>query len=358
LKIVIVLLKMYKYVINTIGLNRKKHINKYMKKLSNSSKNRKRDNKKIKKIKKVTKVKSVRNSKKVKTAKKKLKSRVISKKNKITKKYKRVKSKTKKTVKKIDNNVNKSKIVKKMSKINRRVNKHKISSKKRVGKSRSIGKKTVKKNLKSKKKIESKEIGKKNSGKNNKIVRTAIEEQERTKRKEYLRNKRDMISLFSDAYARQVLIALGGENALEVIRSYPNGVSDEELSKKLKIKISDVRSTLNRMHGEGFVRYTRRKDSETGWYSYSWSINKKAIIEWVAKINDVKKKLYEDKTEKYYCKKCGLESLVGFTKAFDNEFKCQICNGKMDLLEKEKVDKLFEKMLPNQIIKNMKAKKI
>lgn len=226
--------------------------------------------------------------------------------------------------------------------------KRKKRTKKPLKKKKHPIKKKIKKTRKIKKTKKTRAIKTKKKEMKGKVK---IKKKEQKKPKINIGEKREVLNLFSDAYARQVMITLGGENALEVIRTYPYCVSDEEISRKLKVKISDVRSTLNRMHGEGFVAYTRKKDSETGWYSYSWSLNKKNIVEWVKRINKEKDKLFNPEIEKYYCKKCGLDSLVGFVNASNNNFKCSCCNGNLEFLEKNKVDQLFGKLVPNQMRK-------
>ncbi len=155
------------------------------------------------------------------------------------------------------------------------------------------------------------------------------------------KERKEILGIFSDAHARQVMISVGGENALEIIRNYPKDMSDEEISRKLKVKISDIRSALNRMHGEGFVVYNRKKDNETGWYSYTWSLNRRNIVEWFERITEERNELFNSKIEKYYCKKCGVNSLVGFVDAADKNFKCNCCNGSLNFLEKHETERLF-----------------
>lgn len=211
----------------------------------------------------------------------------------------------------------------------------------------------IKKGKKIKTKVKKPSKQRKNLKKSKKVIKKSLKKP--TKQKKEIRvmfneeDRKEIISLFSDAYARKVLISLGGENALEIIRTYPLEVSDEEIAKRLKVKISDIRSTLNKMHGEGFVDYTRRKDNETGWYSYSWSLNKKNIVEWAGRITREKDELLGSELEKYYCRKCGLDSMIGFVDALEKNFKCHCCNGSLEFLENEKTEQLFSKIMPDHI---------
>ncbi|MBN2478165.1 hypothetical protein JXB01_02630 [Candidatus Micrarchaeota archaeon] len=165
------------------------------------------------------------------------------------------------------------------------------------------------------------------------------------------KDKEELTGLLSDAYARQTLINLAGENTLDIIRIFPVMTSDEEISKKLKVKISDIRSALNKLHGNSLVTYQRKKDNETGWYSYSWSLNKGKIIEWVTARKKEREELFNETREHYFCPKCGIDSIMPFENASDYQFRCPFCNGSLNFLEKENAEKIFHNYLPSEIRK-------
>ncbi|MFH0817144.1 MAG: hypothetical protein V1909_00745 [Candidatus Micrarchaeota archaeon] len=50
-------------------------------------------------------------------------------------------------------------------------------------------------------------------------------------------------------------------------------MSDEEIAKRCGLKVSDVRSVLNRLHEYGITAYIRERDKDTGWFSYNWVVN-------------------------------------------------------------------------------------
>jgi len=140
--------------------------------------------------------------------------------------------------------------------------------------------------------------------------------------------------ILSDPFVRQMLIEVGGESALEIVRNFYGSHSDEELSKNLSLRISDVRATLNRLHNEGLVKYARMKDTETGWYSYLWTLNKEKIVDWVARFTT--KAVSGDGKEgidHYFCPTCGLASIIEFPQAHECEFKCQKCNKPLEFVE-------------------------
>lgn len=142
--------------------------------------------------------------------------------------------------------------------------------------------------------------------------------------------------ILSDSYIRQVLIDLAGENTLEIIRNFNGHVSDEDLAKRLKLKISDVRATLNKLHNESLVYYIRQKDSETGWYSYSWLLNKVKMEEWTAHQTRKRTEFATEGNDHYFCPGCGLESMLEFEKATEIEFRCQKCSKGLEFLDREK----------------------
>ncbi len=148
--------------------------------------------------------------------------------------------------------------------------------------------------------------------------------------------------ILQEAYIRQTLIELGGENALAIIRNFYSNHSDEELAKKLKIKISDVRATLNKLHNVGLVNYNRQKDNETGWYSYSWSLNHDKMAKW-ATDQTTKIEGLEDGNEKYYCPSCGEASITDFENASVEMFKCSQCERMLEFLDKEKMIEMYER---------------
>lgn len=149
--------------------------------------------------------------------------------------------------------------------------------------------------------------------------------------------------ILADAYTRQMLIELGGENALALVRNFYGNHSDEELAKKLKLKISDVRATLNKLHNEGLVNYIREKDNETGWYSYSWSLNVPRIERWADNQSSRFGLPKEGSAERYFCATCGASTITGFEAAANDNFRCERCNRLLEFIDEKKILELYEK---------------
>ena len=78
------------------------------------------------------------------------------------------------------------------------------------------------------------------------------------------------------------LKSTGGDYAVELVRicvEKKRPVRDEEIGKKLPLKITEIRTILNRLHYRGIACYQKTKNNKTGWYSYTWEIKAPRIAE-------------------------------------------------------------------------------
>ena len=152
--------------------------------------------------------------------------------------------------------------------------------------------------------------------------------------------------MFESAVGRGRLIEMGGENTITVLQEFSKDVSDEELSKKTKIKVSEVRAVLNRLHSAGFVEYAREKDPSSGWYSYIWKLKEDAVerfLKYCKEEEGLVKRAVNEGSEEYVCRACGVKSVVPFEAAFENQFACRCCGGKMEFLEEVEKKKILGK---------------
>ncbi len=152
----------------------------------------------------------------------------------------------------------------------------------------------------------------------------------------------ELDAMLSNSRVRQMIVDSGGESALEIMRAFTRELSDDDLAKKLKIKISDVRATLNRLHNLGIVQYNRYKDAETGWFSYFWSINMEKTQRWMDEQMAKEGSPGDLSTSEYYfCPKCGSESLCEFATASDYSFRCPLCNRALEFVDDNAARDLF-----------------
>ena len=155
-------------------------------------------------------------------------------------------------------------------------------------------------------------------------------------------NQREVSQILSEAYSRHIIIEAAGEHALEIVRRFTNNSSDEDISKKLKIKISDVRAALNKLHSLGIVEYSRQKNSETGWFHYFWYLNVDKMNNWVnARIEQESHANDYKEGEHYFCPRCGGASIFEFASATDLGFRCPACTTPLEFLSEEKSKELF-----------------
>ena len=145
-------------------------------------------------------------------------------------------------------------------------------------------------------------------------------------------------SVLSNAAARQLLIEMGGENTIDVIREFDKDMSDEELAKKTGIKASDVRVVLNRLHSHGLFSYTRVRDKDSGWYSYIWKMSEGKLKEFGEKYGQEHEPeaVVALEGETYVCMNCSPAKPVRFEDAADAQFKCSNCGSDLEFFERNK----------------------
>ena len=81
---------------------------------------------------------------------------------------------------------------------------------------------------------------------------------------------------------QEFLKSIAGDCAIELVKicmAKKKPVTDEELGKKLNLKVTEVRTILNRLHYRGIACYQKTKNMKTGWYSYTWEIKGSRIAE-------------------------------------------------------------------------------
>lgn len=137
-----------------------------------------------------------------------------------------------------------------------------------------------------------------------------------------------------------------GLNGIKIIQSIGDGATDERIEEKTNIKIAEIRSILNHLHSYGIVEYTKEKNMQNGWFTYTWKVNTDRALR---NFLFMKKKTYEELKRRvsseegfvyYICKKGCCE--VVFDLAVENKFKCPECKRKLVPLNEEKELKKLE----------------
>lgn len=140
-----------------------------------------------------------------------------------------------------------------------------------------------------------------------------------------------------------------GENGLLVFNSVGDGATDELIENKTRLKLAEIRSILNHLHSYGFVEYTREKNMQNGWFTYTWRLNADRAMQ---NFLLIKKREYERLRAQlsseeglvfYKCRKgC---SRLSFEYAFEQKFKCTDCRSELKSVDNMSEMKRIEQQL-------------
>ena len=150
-----------------------------------------------------------------------------------------------------------------------------------------------------------------------------------------MRKKTDSDHIF-DGFVKEV----AGAPGLKVVTNIEGGGStDETIEKASGLKLAAIRSILNQLNYHGIVEYTREKNMQSGWFTYTWKVNKsRALQNFLSKkkaeCEQMRKQMNVEGGEGatvYECPKgCGQ---FFFAIAMDNGFACNKCKAKLKFSE-------------------------
>ena len=114
----------------------------------------------------------------------------------------------------------------------------------------------------------------------------------------------------------------------------------------MKLKVTNVRTILNRLHYRGITNYDKTRDKQTGWYYYVWTFDVQRMVKLVIEEQSEeisfleKKKLEIQEYSLFGCANC---DSVPFEVAMEYNFKCPNCGKTMESinqdLQKKKINK-------------------
>lgn len=131
-------------------------------------------------------------------------------------------------------------------------------------------------------------------------------------------------------------------------------MSDEEIAKRCGLKVSDVRSVLNRLHEYGITTYLRERDKDTGWFSYNWTVNVIKLYEMMEQkrasgVNrDAEELTYEKSFTFYTCDNptCSCSGQrVPENEAIITTYACTKCGERLNLFDNSNIIKSIEEKL-------------
>lgn len=156
------------------------------------------------------------------------------------------------------------------------------------------------------------------------------------------RNKR----LMSFSVIKAFLEQMGGDSAPQLVEIYEknnNPIKDEEMAEKMNLKVTDIRTILNRLHYRGIANYQKKRNKKTGWYSYTWTIDRKRILELIIEkqkeeIEKLEQKKQNEEIYSYFSCKKGCHEFP-FEIAAEYQFRCPECGRELDCIDNKKRNK-------------------
>ncbi|MCR4368836.1 MAG: hypothetical protein NUV67_02930 [archaeon] len=165
---------------------------------------------------------------------------------------------------------------------------------------------------------------------------------------------------------QEFLVSVGGPHALELVKicmTKKRPVTDEEIGKKLPLKITEIRTVLNRLHYRGIACYQKTKNTKTGWYSYTWEIKAPRIANLIVEqraedITKLEKDMEFEGTHAFFSTGKEGSAILPFEIAAEYDFKDPetgkplkaVDNKKRVVLLKKKISLLKEEMESLQTI--------
>ncbi len=162
-------------------------------------------------------------------------------------------------------------------------------------------------------------------------------------------SEKELLSLKT---TQEFLKTIGGSEAPELVRiclSKKKDVTDEQIGKKLPLKVTEIRTILNRLHYRGIASYQKTRDSKSGWYSYTWKIETRRLAEALLEqqteeIEKLEQKAsFEQNYALFGCDKgC---STMPFEIATEYQFKCPECTKSMNAINTARRQKAIRQQI-------------
>ncbi|MFH0836378.1 MAG: hypothetical protein V1834_04425 [Candidatus Micrarchaeota archaeon] len=161
-------------------------------------------------------------------------------------------------------------------------------------------------------------------------------------------SQKDCVLLFADEVA--------GEEGTKIVESIGEGATDDKIEKATSFKIADIRSKLNVLHNYGIVEYTREKNLQTGWFTYTWFVNSERALQNLLRkkkreYDGLRAQMHDGESAMLYscAKKC---VVIGVEHAMETKFKCPECNNKLKFVETNNAKELEMKITAIETLLN------
>jgi len=145
-----------------------------------------------------------------------------------------------------------------------------------------------------------------------------------------------------DPVFRGILTRIAGEQGYKIAAALVGKeMTDEEVAKKVDMRINLVRKILYDLYDSRVVGYRRVRDESSGWYVYYWRIEPERAKEYFNNnkrllIQKLQERLEEERNTMYFTCGDGCQK-VTFDVAIENDFKCQKCGSKLERFDNTNV---------------------
>ncbi|HID47687.1 MAG TPA: transcription factor E [Methanothermococcus okinawensis] len=166
-------------------------------------------------------------------------------------------------------------------------------------------------------------------------------------------SKKKLYEILENPLAQQIILDILEDNieGLDVLSTLMElgEATDDEIARQLNMKLNTVRKILYKLYDARLVDYTREKEEDINWYTYTWkpTLDK---LPWIVKKRgqELLKKLreqlaVEENSMFFYCPRCEIKYI--FEEAMDCGFRCPHCGGAL----KEYDNSRDIELLKNQI---------
>jgi transcription initiation factor TFIIE subunit alpha len=124
-----------------------------------------------------------------------------------------------------------------------------------------------------------------------------------------------------------------------------------QIHERTQIPITRIRTTLNVLHKFNIVSYNSSRDEEKGWFKYTWELREECIEPsiknfLISKMMKLKRDFQEINQADFF--KCENGCLrVGFTEAYDLNFRCDKCSAQLKPVDSLDESKQIQRELDN-----------
>jgi len=137
-----------------------------------------------------------------------------------------------------------------------------------------------------------------------------------------------------DPVLMEILARIAGGRGYDVAKELMGEeITDEEIAKRMGIRVNLVRKILYSLYENRVVSYHRVRDEHSGWYVYYWRIEPERAREYFNNnkrqlIQKLEDRLDTERNTNYFS--CGNGDLkLPFELAVENDFKCPRCGDKL-----------------------------